>query len=391
MNILIAGYAYIKENYFNTFKFYPSPGSISFLLPKIWKAKDGKVVFHPPKGQNVFLSKAYFYHSRYSLVGGLLKGWLPAFPFVLWRLKKKKKIKLVFSPSEPILLTTLYQGFWSKCFGLKHIIFTWENISYKKKLRGFTGLIKKLILWLNIYYSDGIICGNKKAEAIIRDLTKKPTIVIPLSGVDEDFFKPEERGSSKEKYNLTNKIVFTFVGAIGHRKGIHIAIEAFKDVVKEIPNTQFIIAGSGEYDNEIDELIKTLNLGEYIIRMPWVSHSELHHILSASDIFIYPSFSYGGWEEQFGYSMAEASLMELPIISTLSGSINEVVIDRETGILVKPEDVQSLKEAMTELGQNEDLRHKMGKAGRNYIVNNFSNKIVAGKFYEFFKKINLHS
>ncbi|MDO8496466.1 MAG: glycosyltransferase [bacterium] len=391
MNILIAGYAYIRENYFNTFKFYPESEKISFLLPKIWKSKGGKVVFHPPKDLNIFLSRAYFYHSHYPLVGGLLKGWIPVFPFVLKRLKKEKKLNVVYSPSEPVLLTTLYQGFWSKFFGLKHIIFTWENISYDKKLRGFSGLIKKLILWLNIYYSDGIICGNKKAEAIIKDLTKKPTAVIPLSGVDEVFFKPEEKESSKEKYNLTNKIVFTFIGAIGHRKGIHFAIESFKDVVKEIPNARLIIAGSGEYDKEIDELIKKLNLSDCIVRMPWIGHSELRHILSASDVFLYPSFSYGGWEEQFGYSMAEASLMELPVISTLSGSINEVVIDRETGILVKPEDVPSLKEAMIELGQNEDLRHKMGKAGRNYIVNNFSNKIIAGKFYEFFKKITLHS
>lgn len=391
MNILISGYAYIRESFFNTFRFYPESGALSFLLPRDWKAKNGKVVFHPPKDSNIFLSKAYFYHSHYPFMGGLLKGWIPAFPLILKRLKKEKKLNIVYSPSEPVLLTTLYQGLWSKCFGLKHVIFTWENVSYDKKLRGFAGLIKKIILRLNIYYSDGIICGNKKAEAIIKNLTQKPTVVIPLSGVDEVFFKPEEKADSKEEYNLISKIVFTFVGAIGHRKGIHIAIEAFKDVVKEIPNARLIIAGSGERDNEIDELIKSLNLSDYIVRMSWVSHNELRHILSASDIFIYPSFSYGGWEEQFGYSMAEASLMELPVISTLSGSINEVVIDRETGILVKPEDVQSLREAMIELGQNEDLRYKMGKAGRNYAVNTFSNKIVAEKFYEFFKKINLHS
>ena len=67
---------------------------------------------------------------------------MPAFPLMLRKIKKEKKLNIVYSPSEPILLTTLYQGFWSKCFGLKHVIFTWENISYDKKLRGFSGLIK---------------------------------------------------------------------------------------------------------------------------------------------------------------------------------------------------------------------------------------------------------
>ena len=55
MNILISGYAYIKENYFNTFKFYPEPEALSFLLPKIWKAKDGKIVFIRLKGLMFFI------------------------------------------------------------------------------------------------------------------------------------------------------------------------------------------------------------------------------------------------------------------------------------------------------------------------------------------------
>ena len=52
-----------------------------------------------------------------------------------------------------------------------------------------------------------------------------------------------------------------------------------------------------------------------------------------TDIFLYPSISYKGWEEQFGYSMAEASLMEVPVISTFSGSIEDIVINNKTVVL----------------------------------------------------------
>ena len=99
--------------------------------------------------------------------------------------------------------------------------------------------------------------------------------------------------------------------------------------------------------------------------MPWVNN-ELRHILSASDMFIYPSFSYGAGKNSSDIQWP--SLIDgIARYFNIVGSINEVVIDRETGILVKPEDVQILKEAMIELGQDEDLRHKMGKAGRNYV------------------------
>lgn len=390
-NILIVGYAYIKENYFNTFKFYPETGAINFLLPKIWKAKGGKVVFYPPKGQNVFLTKAFFYHSNYPIIGGLLKGWLPAFPIVLLRLKKKKKITLVFSPSEPILFTTLYQAFWSKLFGLKHVIFTWENIPYENKFKGFNLLLKKIIIKLSLLLSDGLVCGNSKAEDIFKRLTKKPIAVIPLSGVDADFFRKINTDDFLETYGLKNKLIFSFAGAIGYRKGIHNMIHAFQKILSVLPNARLVIAGTGEYEEEISELITKLDLGGNITRIPWLSSNGLRELLSASQIFLYPSISYGGWEEQFGYSMAEASLMELPIISTLSGSIEDVVKNGETGLLVNPGDAGELEEVMIKLGLDQELRIKMGQAGRHYIIENFSNKVIAEKFYGFFKKINLYS
>lgn len=389
--ILIAGYAYIKENYFNTFKFYPEPWAVNFLLPKIWKAKDGRVVFYPPKEPNVFTSKAYFYHSHYPLVGGILKGWLPAFPFVLWSLKRKRKLSLVFSPSEPVLITTLYQAFWSKCFGLKHIIFTWENIPYEDKFKGPNLLFKKMIIRLNLFLSDGIICGNKKARHIIEKFTQKPTALIPLSGVDVDFFHKVAADNFLETHGLKDKLVFSFAGAIGYRKGIHNIIYAFKQVLPTLPNAHLVIAGTGEYEESLKSKIKSLKLDQNVTFIPWLDSAGLRELLSVSDIFLYPSISYGGWEEQFGYSMAEASLMELPVISTRSGSIEDVIVDGETGLLTKPDDAGELGEAMIRLGLDEELRRKMGQAGRQYVVDNFTYKIIAGKFYEFFKKINLHS
>ena len=391
MNILISGYAYIKENYFNTFKFYPEPEALNFLLPKIWKAKDGKIVFHPPKGPNVFLSGAYFYHSHYPLVGGILKGWLPAFPSVLWRLKRKKKIGIVFSPSEPILLTTLYQAFWSKFFGLKHLIFTWENIPYESKFRGFNLLFKKIIIKLNLLLSDGIVCGNRKAEDIFKRLTKKPIVVIPLSGVDADFFHKVNAGDFLETHDLKDKLIFSFAGAIGYRKGLHNIIRAFKKVLTVLPNAHLVIAGTGEYEESLKLEVESLKLKNAVAFIPWLSPVGLRELLSVSHIFLYPSISYGGWEEQFGYSMAEASLMELPVISTRSGSVEDVVVDKETGLLIKPDDVAELEGAMLKLGSDPMLREKIGRAGRQYVIDNFAYKIIAGKFYEFFKKINLHS
>ena len=76
--------------------------------------------------------------------------------------------------------------------------------------------------------------------------------------------------------------------------------------------------------------------------------------------------------------------MELPIITTQSGSISEVVLNGKTGILIKPDDHTALKEAMLALANDKEKRISMGKAGREFVKNNYSHEIIAGKFHKFF-------
>ncbi len=386
MNVLIAGYPYIKENYLKTFNYYPEGDKVFFLLPKIWKAKGGKLKFKPPRKDNVYTANAYFFHSNYPVVGGLLKGWMPAFALVLFRIRKK--IDIVYSPSEPILLTTLYQGFWTKFFGKKHVMFTWENIPYEEKFSGLNLILKRIILQLNLSFADGVICGNKKGEAMFKKITNKPIVVIPLSGVDTDFFRREADSFKKiENSDLTGKIVFNFSGAIGYRKGLHVILKAFKKVLDGIPNAHLLIVGSGEYENQMLELVKELDLNKNLTLISWLNGEGLKKAFNVSDVFLYPSLSYGGWEEQFGYSMAEASLMELPIITTRTGSIDEVVVDGKTGLLIEADNEGQLADAMMSLGRDLELRKKMGQAGRKYIEDNFSYSGIADKFHKFFSSL----
>lgn len=390
MSVLIAGYPYIRESYLNTFKFYPEEGGVIFLLPQKWKVKGGKVIYRPQKAKNIFTATAYFHHSKYPIIGGLLKGWMPSFPVFLLFRRSEHDIKIVFSSTEPMLLSTLYQALWSKIFGLKHVVFTWENIPYKEKFKGWRGLVQKAILKLNLALSDGVVCGNIKAEVIIEQFTQKPITTIPLSGLDINFFQHSEAESAefKNRYSIyRDKIVFSFVGALDYRKGVHTILRAFPRVLEQIPRAHLILAGAGEYENVLDKLIRQLDLDNFITRLPWVSHSELRPLLSASDIFLYPSIPYAGWEEQFGYSMAEALLMETPVISTDSGSISQVVINEKSGLLVPQDNPIALADAMVKLAHDPELRRRMGRYGRRYISENFSYQGVAENFFTFFKSI----
>ncbi len=383
--ILIAGFPYVRREYLETFDAYPKKDSLIFLLPKIWKAKSGKVIFYPPEDSRIISAKSFFYHSHYPIIGGLLKGWMPSFPFHLFHVRKK--VQLVYSCSEPILLTTLYQGLFTKLMGKKHILFSWENITFEEKFKGFNLFVKKMIIKANIHLSDGVICGNEKGVNIYRKFTNKPIAMIPMSGVDSNFFRKSDGLKKFREEDWSEKVVFSFAGAIGYRKGIHLIIKAFPEVLKELPQAHLVIAGSGEYENEINNLIKETAISSVVTRIPWLSRNEMKELLGASDVFVYPSLSFGGWEEQFGYSMVEASLMELPVITTRSGSIEDVVKNRKTGIIIEPNDANKLRDVMLELGNNQELRKELGINGREYATEQFSHNVITRKFYNFFSSI----
>jgi glycosyltransferase involved in cell wall biosynthesis len=171
------------------------------------------------------------------------------------------------------------------------------------------------------------------------------------------------------------------------RKGLTTLLSAFKTTLETEPNSRLVMIGTGPSKSGLKGIVAEKNMEDSVIFIDWLPNQELPAIFCGSDVFVYPSEPYGGWEEQFGFSMAEASACGLPVISTDTGSINEVVINDKTGILVEPKDPFQLSRAMIRSLADASLRNKMGENGRKYIAENFSNKVIAGKFGDFFEKI----
>ena len=211
----------------------------------------------------------------------------------------------------------------------------------------------------NLLFSDGVICGNQKARKIIDSfIPGRPHPLIPASGVNGHFFKKLNIPKKFRDQDLNGKIVYSFVGSISFRKGVHLIIKALDKLADEIPNSVLYVVGTGEddYEKEIAGLITNSQFKERIFRFPWISHEEMRELLSVTDVFVYPSLPHKGWEDQLGYATMEASLMELPVITTRSGSMDEVVKDGETGFLVEPPyDMKGVYEPMLKLGKNKNI------------------------------------
>jgi glycosyltransferase involved in cell wall biosynthesis len=118
-----------------------------------------------------------------------------------------------------------------------------------------------------------------------------------------------------------------------------------------------------------------LELKKNVIIAGNFSYSEIPEIHNLADIFVLPSIPVKNWQEQFGMVLVEALASGKPVISTLCGSIPEVI--GNAGILIQPNDPLSLYYAIKKLIIDEDLREKYSKLARTRAEDIFNPEKIA--------------
>lgn len=387
--IIITGHPYAFPHYFKVFEYAENKSNFIFALPKLWAIKGGKVKFKlEPKPEFMTYGLRAVSYGGHS-IRGLFKGWLPGLVFLLPYFKIKYKSKILYSCSEPNLLTTLCNGMLAKLCGMKYVFFTWQNVPPEVRMSGLKLKLSNVIARLNLWLADGIICGNQKAQQIIYQLQttnhKLPTIVCPISGVDTEKFRPNIASNWREKLGIKQEEkLILFYGALDKRKGLNVLIDAFDKICKPTTvNYKLVLVGTGPMEKSLKLQVQSLKLQDKVKFLDWMPNDQLPALLNATDVFVYPSVPSGGWEEQFGYAMAEASAYGVPVVASRTGSIDEVVMDGQSGILVEPNNSEQLAMAITKLLSDENLCKQMGEFGREYIVKNFSHPVIASKIESF--------
>ena len=148
--IIITGFPYTFPHYFKVFEHLENKEDFVFVLPKLWLAKAGKIrlKLEPKSGFTIYGLRAVSYggHS----IAGQFKGWLPGMIFLLPRLKIKFGSRVLYSCSEPNLLTTLYNGLIAKILGFKLILFTWQNVLPEDRMAGWKLKLSNALVTVSI-------------------------------------------------------------------------------------------------------------------------------------------------------------------------------------------------------------------------------------------------
>lgn len=199
-------------------------------------------------------------------------------------------------------------------------------------------------------------------------------------GIDTQVFKPIDATELRNNLGLSDKPVIVSVGRLVPRKGQDQLIRALPAILKRIPNAHLLLVGSGNYQRKLEKLVAANSLQDSVTFTGRVNYDDLMRYICAGDIFAMPSRSrLGGLEvEGLGIVYLEASACGLPVLGGDSGGAPDAVLNGVTGLVVNGRDTQAIASAAIELLASD--RKAMGRAGRNWAVQNWDWNIWATKF-----------
>lgn len=214
--------------------------------------------------------------------------------------------------------------------------------------------------------------ANKSAAIICASVHTKNLCI--LAGVDESLCKVIRYGLDPNQIKPINKYKtehpsFIHFGRLVEKKNPLASLEAFKKVVVEYPNSTFTYIGDGHLKQELSNRIIKYELSENVKVVAAMKRSDALEIITNHWVFCQHSVtSTNGDQEGFALSPAEASLLEMPVISTFHNGIPEHVMNNKTGMLVREFDIPAMAKAMIFLAKNKEIRDEMGVLGRQNIT-----------------------
>lgn len=210
-------------------------------------------------------------------------------------------------------------------------------------------------------------------------------IALVPNGIDlSQFAKLPSKGCFRKKFGIDeNKRIILYLGRLNKIKGIDVLISAFASIVKKIDNVVLIIAGPDDgYLLEIENLVRLLKLKDNVLIVgPLYGMAKLAAYVDA-DIYVLPS-TY----ETFPVTILEAYACSKPVIASMVGNLNDLVLDGVTGLLVEPRSVNKLSNSILSLLNDPQKKEQMGLNGKRLVYENFTTEKVADKLQSIYNDI----
>ncbi|GAC1627743.1 MAG: hypothetical protein NVS9B13_25080 [Candidatus Acidiferrum sp.] len=182
------------------------------------------------------------------------------------------------------------------------------------------------------------------------DLDADRVAYIP-NGVGQRFFISRE-------YQESDSLKLLYAGTWLDQRGIFYIRDALRNLVLRLPGLTMTFAGCGVPPEKIQQFFGD-ELARHIIVRPVVASGRMQELYAEHDIFLFPSLMEG-----LPSVLLEAMAAGMPVITTETCGMPDVVENEFNGLLIPPADAQAMEDAVIRLANSVELRRNLGEAAR---------------------------
>ena len=213
------------------------------------------------------------------------------------------------------------------------------------------------------------------SEAVARELraaqiVSNDQIAVIHNGIDVERYSKVCVGLDRESFLRGHQLRVDdcLVGSIGELRTLKRHddfIRAAALILKEFPETQFVLAGVGEEREQLDKLAAELGLTDHFHFLGWCDDAD--KLLCAMDVFVSASET-----ESFGLAIVEAMAAGTAVVATATDGAQEIIEDQETGLLVPIGDVKRMAQSVIDLLRDSEKRRRLATNSIQSVAKRFS-------------------
>jgi len=175
-----------------------------------------------------------------------------------------------------------------------------------------------------------------------------------------------EIGKHRTYNEAKGSVQLLFLAWLERDKGIFELLQACKQLP---PESNFIlnIAGKGHAEASVKEFVDANGLGDRVRFLGWIHGSELEAAFAEADIFVLPS-----WREGLPNAMIEAMACGLAVVITSVGNIPDFLTNEQEALLITPQNVGALTEALARVISDPELRQSLASSGHLFAAKTFA-------------------
>ncbi|MFD3156162.1 glycosyltransferase [Haloimpatiens sp. FM7330] len=264
----------------------------------------------------------------------------------------------------------------SKELNLPHVV-TIHGQDFQCTINRSEKLKRKVFEVLNEV--DKSIVVSNKLKNVVKSEKFINKIEVVNNGIDVEDCKSNNGETS---INTNECINILSASNLIKTKGLEFNLKAISKLVNKYSNIKYYIIGDGEEKENLSRLAKELNIYNNIVFLGRLNHNEVMNYMAQCDIFSLPS-----WKEGFGVVYVEAMLQGKPVIGIKGEGIEDVIVNKENGMLVKPKNVDELVGALEFLITNSKKAEIIGEKAKQTVINDFTWKNNAQKTIKIYNSI----